>query len=134
MKTNFAIADMLLVDLQPNGSLLTIVSEHDPLLRRFGQVDVVSLAPGHPLTVLRSKADEVWTILEGQATFSLTDRREDSPTFGQQATLTLDSQAPQAVLVPFGTECRVEAESAARLLRLTTHADDTDPQDILPAV
>ncbi|MEJ2757912.1 MAG: hypothetical protein P8046_05455, partial [Anaerolineales bacterium] len=88
MKTDFDITDMMLINLASNGHLLTVVSEHDPLLRRFGQVDVVNLDPAHPLTLQRKKADEVWTVLEGNALFTLVDRREDSPTFGGQVALT----------------------------------------------
>jgi hypothetical protein len=133
MKTDFDITDMMLINLASNGHLLTVVSEHDPLLRRFGQVDVVNLDPAHPLTLQRKKADEVWTVLEGNALFTLVDRREDSPTFGGQVALTLEARKPQVVLVPFGIDCLIEAKKTSRLLRLTTHADDTDIQDVIPA-
>lgn len=133
MKTDFAINDLVVMELTSRWPILTVLSENDPLLRRFGQVDVVDLDVNHPQSVLREKADEVWAVLEGEAHFSLEDRRADSPSFGQQLTLVLDARVYRAVLLPFGVACRVETVAHALCLRLTTHADDTYPQDQVPS-
>lgn len=133
METNFAIADLVVMDLTPRGTVLPAMKESDQLLRRFGQVDVIMLDAAHPQTILRKKADEVWVVLEGTAAFSLKDRREDSPTFDGEVSLTLEGYPPQAMLLPFGTECRVSTSGTARLLRMTTHEDSTDSGDLLPA-
>lgn len=133
MKTNFAIADLAVMELTPRGSVLTVLSENDPLLRRFGQVDVVALDGSAPQTILRKKADEVWTVLEGEAHFSLVDHREDSPSFQQKVTVVLKAQSPQVLLIPFGVLGQVMSDTQTRCLRLTTHADTTHPDDQIPA-
>lgn len=133
MKTDFAINDLAVMDLTSRWPVLTVLSEHDPLLRRFGQVDMVDLDVNHPQTILRKKADEVWAVLEGEAHFSLEDLREDSPTFGAELTLVLDASIYRAVLLPFGVACRVETPAHALCLRLTTHADGSNPEDQVPS-
>ena len=132
MKTNFAINDLVVMDLSPRWPILTVLTEDDPILRRFGQVDVVDLDTGHPQSILRKKADEVWAVLEGEAHFSLKDQREDSPTFEHSETVTLSGEIFRAVMVPFGVACRVETPAHALCLRLTTHADSTTPEDQVP--
>ena len=99
----------------------------DRLLRRFGQADVLKLSPGAQLSMKeRATADEVWALIEGEATFEWEDLRPSSPTSGASARLA--SREPTAVLVPFGVAFRVTAgTSRALLLRLTTHGDDEDP-------
>lgn len=132
MKTDFAINDMVVMELSPRWPVLTVLTEHAPLLRRFGQVDVVDLDTGHSQSIRRKKADELWAVLEGEAHFSLEDQREDSPTFGQRETIALDGEIFRAVLIPFGVACRVETPAHALCVRLTTHADATTPEDQVP--
>ena len=68
-------------------------------------------------------ADEVWALIEGEATFEWEDRRSSSPTSGGKASLA--AREPITVLVPFGVAFRVTAgKGAAILLRLSTDADD----------
>ena len=47
----------------------------------------------------RDTADEVWAVIDGQATFEWEDLRESSPTSGAKASLSL--REPTTVLVPF---------------------------------
>jgi mannose-6-phosphate isomerase-like protein (cupin superfamily) len=70
-------------------------------------------------------ADEVWALIEGEATFEWEDRRSVSPTSGGKASLA--AREPITILVPFGVTFRVTAgNGAAILLRLSTHADDEE--------
>jgi len=104
----------------------TALSYSDHLLRRFGQADIVHLGRGGRLEKKEEEtADEVWALIEGEATFEWEDRRSSSPTSGGKASLA--AREPISVLVPFGVAFRVTAENrAAILLRLSTHADDEE--------
>ena len=104
----------------------TALSYSDHLLRRFGQADIVHLVRGARLEKKEEEtADEVWALIEGEATFEWEDRRSSSPTSGRKASLA--AQEPITVLVPFGVAFRVTAgDGAAILLRLSTHADDEE--------
>ena len=104
----------------------TALSYSDHLLRRFGQADVVHLERGGRLERKEDDtADEVWALIDGEATFEWEDRRSSSPTSGRKASLA--AQEPITVLVPFGVAFRVTAGGgAAILLRLSTHADDEE--------
>jgi hypothetical protein len=99
----------------------------DRLLRRFGQADVLRLEDGITLALKeRTTADEVWALIEGQATFEWEDLRPASPT--SASTARLSASEPIAVLVPFGVAFRVTADGGtAVLLRLSTHGDDEEP-------
>jgi hypothetical protein len=104
----------------------TALSYSDHLLRRFGQADIVHLEHGGRLEKKEEEtADEVWALIEGEATFEWEDRRSSSPTSGGKASLA--AREPIAVLVPFGVAFRVTAgNGAAILLRLSTDADDEE--------
>ena len=104
----------------------TALSYSDHLLRRFGQADVVHLERGGRLERKEDDtADEVWALIDGEATFEWEDRRSSSPTSGGKASLA--AQEPITVLVPFGVAFRVTAVGGpAILLRLSTHADDEE--------
>jgi len=99
----------------------------DHLLRRFGSAEVVRVDPQAAAALrLRSIADEVWTLLEGEVIFRWLDQRDGSPSRGQRH----DHQArtPTQVLAPFGVGFGVRALGGpALLLRVCTHADD-DPE------
>jgi hypothetical protein len=119
-----------LFDLNWKAGRLVVLGENDHLLRRFGQVDVIRLEPGIPLETHRtSGADEIWTLLESEATLQLTDLREESPTLEQKMKITLNGENPQAVLIPFGVAALISASAGAMLLRVSSHADDLFPDD-----
>lgn len=132
MDKEYPIPDLTVRDLDPVGGRLTVSREEDHLLRRFGQVDLVELNAGESISVFRKKADEVWSVISGASTFSLTDRREESPAFENQVEFELLGMNPQAVLVPFGVECLIRSADGAKLVRLTTHQDGTEPGDNVP--
>ena len=92
-----------------------------PLLYRIGYVDFLRLGAGTrtPLRV-REAADELWTLLEGQALFHWHDLRPSSPTRGQRQRMIL--AAPCLALVPFGVAFGVRVQGGtALLMRLATH-------------
>ena len=115
---------MIVKELSWHDGALTVVTESDPLLRRFGQLDYVLLEEGGHLEIRRKQADEIWAVISGTAAMIVEDRREDSPSFGVSQVLPLDGESPRAVLVPFGTSCKIEGHTSSVLLRLTTHQDN----------
>ena len=127
-----AINDMAVQALEWRGGFMTVVSENDPLLRRFGQCDYVRMKAEETLVILRKQADEVWAVITGQADVRMEDRREESPSYQAVQTLELDGDLPKAVLVPFGVRCRITARTEAVLIRLTTHVDSDIPEDQIP--
>jgi len=127
-----AINDMAVQALEWRGSFLTVVSENDPMLRRFGQCDYVRMKAEETFEILRRQADEVWALIAGQADVRLEDRREESPSYQAVQTLEMDAELPKAVLVPFGVRCRIAARTEAVLIRLTTHEDSDIPEDHIP--
>ena len=112
--------------LGPGADRRTALSYSDHLLRRFGQADIVHLELGGRLERAEEETvDEVWALIEGEATFEWQDRRPSSPTSGGRALLT--AREPVTVLVPFGVAFHVTSENGpAILLRLSTHADDEE--------
>ena len=127
------IHDLYIQDTEWRGNrVITIVKESDPLLRRFGQSDLLKLGSGEELVIQRQRADEVWSVVAGRAAFSLTDLREDSSSFNAELALRLDGESPQTLLLPFGVACCIKADQAATLIRLTTHQDDDNPDDKTP--
>jgi dTDP-4-dehydrorhamnose 3,5-epimerase-like enzyme len=115
---------------EPEGARWTVLRSHDSWLRRFGQADVVRLDGGTSRGFrVRRRADEVWALLEGQATFRWVDLREGSPSRGMRDEFAADS--PVLVLAQFGVAFSVEGRKAL-LLRLCTHSDDEDPPETVP--
>ena len=105
------------------------IQDGDHLLRRFGLAEVVRAEPDRqPFLQLRSSADEVWTLIEGQVEFRWLDLRAGSPTQDQEHRFICDN--PTLVLAPFGVAFGVRPlEGSALLLRLATHADGTHEGD-----
>jgi len=130
IQSEFAISDLALLDLRWQGGVLTVITEDNHLLRRFGAVDVVNLEPDRPRVLLRHQADEIWTVLSGQAFFHLEDHREDSPSQGTALDVTISQDAPRALLIPFGVLCKVSStKKESILLRISTHQDESHPGD-----
>jgi len=109
---------------------LTIVQKTDPLLRRFGQCDLVMLNLNQSVEIYRKKADEIWAVGLGEVEFDLIDDRSDSPTYQAEDLVMIKGGMPTSVLIPFGVICRItgKAESSV-LVRLTTHQDGTHQGD-----
>lgn len=130
MEKGVSISGVAIRDLAWKDDRLVVLEENDHILRRFGQVDVVMLAPGISLDTHRTGgADEVWALLTGEAFLQLTDRRQDSPTVDQTMEMELKDDAPQIVLIPFGVFAQISGQRAGILLRITTHADVLYPED-----
>ncbi len=107
----------------------TALQDGDHLLRRFGLAELVRAQSGaKPSLQVRSVADEVWALIEGQVEFRWHDLREDSPTQGEEHRITCSE--PTLVLAPFGVAFGFRAlEGSALLLRLATHAEGTHDGD-----
>lgn len=108
---------------EPNIIRWPALSDHDHLLRRFGQAEVVRVLPGHKSMLrVREVADEVWILIEGEIEFIWHDRRRDSPSYDQVHRL--KGIQPTLMLVPYGVAFGYRAlNGPATLLRLATHAD-----------
>ena len=130
MNTQNSIPDVFLFDVERKDGRLILLRDNDNLLRRFGQVEFRELRAGEntPFT-LRVVADEIWSVIKGEASLSLVDRREGSPTKNHVMKLTLSSEEPQSILVPFGVAFAFTAIEDAQMVRLATHQDQEHSQD-----
>lgn len=134
MPSEYPITDMLIFPLDQQPGKLTLLSNRDHLLRRFGQLGLLDLDSGSaaPSTV-RAEADRFYFVILGNVDFSLVDLREHSPSRGQHVDLTLQASEPRGVLVPFGVACALTATSAARVVELSTHSEDHPLDRDIPA-
>ena len=130
MNIQNSIPDVFLFDVERKDGRFILLRDNDHLLRRFGQVEFRELRAGEntPFT-LRVVADEIWSVIKGEANLSLIDRREGSPTKNHVMNLTLSGEKPQSVLVPFGVAFAFTAIEDAQMVRLATHQDQAHSQD-----
>lgn len=120
------IPDMHLLPLASTPQGVVLLSEHDHVLRRFGELSLEALAAGSQGAYsLRQQADRLLVVLDGACRLRLLDLREHSPSHGVHAELALEA-TQQAVLVPFGVACSLAADAPARLLWLSTHSPQQD--------
>lgn len=105
---------------------LTIYQYEDHLLRNLKVVEFVKVSPRSELIMrVRDVADEVWTMIEGEASFYWHDRRANSPTYDEEFEYSMSS--PLMMLVPFGVAFGYRALSPeVSLIRLATHLDHED--------
>lgn len=130
MPSNPSITDMHLFPIERSEERLLLLRDGDHLLRRFGQMDLVSLEVAASTRFsLRVEADEIWIILEGEARAHLVDRRAGSPSVGTEVQFVLSALEPQGVLIPFGVAHSFSSKEGARLLRISTHPDGEHPED-----
>ncbi len=127
MEANYPIHDLYIEMLETVAAAswrsLDTYSFDDHLLKRIGLIEIIEVSAGDSLPeFVRAQADELWTLLEGEAAFHWKDHRKESPTFS--ATHTLAADSPVRVLVPFGVEFRVSVQSDCTLLRVASHAAD----------
>ncbi|UCD99654.1 MAG: hypothetical protein JSV42_02680, partial [Chloroflexota bacterium] len=80
MIPSYAIPDVYVLDLERIEGRLVLLRDNDHLLRRFGQVEYINLEEGQETNfVLRVVADEIWSVIGGEVTLTLVDKRDDSP-------------------------------------------------------
>lgn len=131
-KIEAIISDAVIFERKIEKGDWVILRENDHLLRRFGQIDLIQLnADSHGLKYWRESADELWTVIRGEATFQLQDKRQESPSFERGTEVLLCDNHPQILLVPFGVECVISSRIDAQMIRVTTHQDDTLVGDII---
>jgi dTDP-4-dehydrorhamnose 3,5-epimerase-like enzyme len=127
-----SISGVAILELGWKEGRLVVLQENNHILRRFGQMDVVKIPEGTSLETHRaSGADEVWVLLDGEAVLMLTDQRNESPSLGQSEEIGMNGDTPQAILIPFGVHARISGQSQSTLLRITTHADELFPEDLV---
>jgi hypothetical protein len=124
------IPDVFVLNLERKRGRLVILQEAHYLLRRFGQVELVALKENQEEPFfLREVADEIWSVIVGEVSLSLVDKRSGSPSENQSMHLVLSETQPQAVLIPFGVAYQFKAARDSRLIRITTHADGMQNED-----
>jgi hypothetical protein len=130
-----SIPDVFLLDLERTEGRLVLLRDTDHLLRRFGQVENRNLTEGEETSfLLRKVADEIWSVIAGEVTLTLVDKREGSPSENKSMRIKLSEIQPKAVLVPFGIAYHISAQKNAQMIRISTHADGTHSDDqILPS-
>ncbi len=130
MIPSYAIPDVYVLDLEPIDGRLVLLRDKDHLLRRFGQVEYIKFEKGQEISfILRAVADEIWSVIGGEVTLTLVDKRDDSPSENKFLKIQLSASKSQSVLIPFGVAYRFEVIKKAQMLRVTTHTDDTHPED-----
>ena len=129
IENHFDIMDMVVLNLDWQNGILTVLQEENHLLRRFGQIDIVNLESGQIMEFMRRHADEIWVLLDGQASLQMKDQRTDSPSFEALVEIELNEKHPKAILVPFGVTSRVSANGTASFLRISTHQELPDSDD-----
>jgi hypothetical protein len=130
VNTQNSIPDVFLIDVEREDGRLILLRDNDHLLRRFGQVEFRELRAGENTSfTLRAVADEIWSVIKGEVSLSLIDRRDCSPTKNHVMELTLSGEEPQSVLVPFGIAFAFTAIEDAQMVRLATHHDQAHSQD-----
>lgn len=118
------IHDLLLFPIEAADDQLTLLSNQQHLLRRFGALQLLSLAAGQAHSLgLRGEADRFLFALDGQVDVQLHDQRPHSPSHGVTQSLTLAASQPQGLLLPFGVSASLQAAQPARLLLLSTHSE-----------
>jgi dTDP-4-dehydrorhamnose 3,5-epimerase-like enzyme len=124
MPQPLAISDAYLFPLKRDGDRLTLLHEHDHLLRRFGQLSTLELSPGKQVEFgPHLEADRFAFVIEGEVRFSLTDQRELSPSRNASVEIQLSAVNAQGLLVPFGVALKISAQTASRMVLLSTHGD-----------
>lgn len=123
------INDLLVFPLSPGEDGLSLLSNQQHLLRRFGQLHLLDLAAGHQgAATLKGEADRFYFVLAGEMTAALEDRRQHSPSLGVQVEIPLNAEQPQGLLVPFGVALRLTSEQGARVIVVSTHSEP-HPED-----
>ena len=124
------IPDVYVHNLERRKGRLVILRETHHLLRRFGQVEYVTLNSGEEVPfVLQEVADEIWSVIAGEVSTTLVDKREGSPSEDVSMQLALSETQPQAVLIPFGVAYQFKALQDSQLIRISTHADGMHEAD-----
>jgi len=127
----YDIPDVYVLDLERIEGRLVLLRDDHHLLRRFGQVEHINLEEGQETNfVLRAVADEIWSVIGGEVTLTLVDKRDDSPSENKFVNISLSASRSQSVLIPFGVAYSFEVGGKkAQMIRLTTHTDGTHPGD-----
>lgn len=118
-----AIPDCVLIDLPagPIGGLL--VGEDSQLLRRFGEIQLLSTIGSEEDFRVRHRADELLISLQGELAVELVDVRTQSPTAGLRAKAAVSGKDRKLLLIPCGVAYRISSSDEALTLRVSTHAD-----------
>ena len=125
MQSRNPISDVYLFDLGQSEGRLTLLSEHQHLLRRFGQLELVDIAPGQGMEApALVETDRFCFVLDGAVVAHLEDQRGQSPSQGASMDVALDASQPRGLLMPFGVSANIHSEAGARLLMLSTHAPE----------
>lgn len=113
-----------------SGWALSALRYEEPRLHRIGWIQVVHLKANQRTPFrLRSRADEVWVLLDGVATFRWHDQRSDSPSKDERHEHSAGE--PVRVLAPFGVAFGVHAgDGGATLLRLATEVEGDQDREL----
>lgn len=124
------INDLHLFQLKVSGESLVLLRDEDHLLRRFGQVEFRRFSEKQNSEfIIRAVADEIWSCIFGAIEFTLVDLRPASPSENIAKRLTLHTENPQGLLIPFGVAYSIQADENAQAIRVTTHVDGVHNDD-----
>lgn len=130
MRIESAISGVVTFDLDQIGNRQILLRESDQLLRRFGQLEIITISNESKAAYRRrSSADEFIYTLMGQLSFHLIDIRQGSPTRGAELDVDLKEGLTQALLIPFGVAYSIAANGEAKLIRLSTERDEINTAD-----
>ena len=119
------IHDLVLRQLAGDKGTLDLYRYSDHLLFRIGLIQFQSFEADYESDLrLRPESDELWFLLEGECSFYLEDKRQDSPTL--DAVVTFQASEPTSLLVPFGVAFGISTKDGCQLLRIATHDHNQD--------
>ncbi len=125
MQNQYPIADLHVFPVQRSEGRWNLLSDSDHLLRRFGQLEFFSLKEKQFSSFeAREEADEICFVLHGELAVSMTDLREDSPSYKVEIEIALSAEEPKGLLIPFGVAYSLSTSAGADLLRVSSHQQE----------
>jgi hypothetical protein len=122
MQNQYPIGDVYVFPVQRSEGRWKLLSDSDHLLRRFGQLEFLSLKEQQSANYeAREEADEICFVLRGKMTVKLTDLREDSPSYNAIIEIALRADEPKGLLIPFGVAYSLVTSNGVDLLKVSTH-------------
>ena len=125
MQNQYQIADLHLFPVQRSEGRWNLLTDSDHLLRRFGKLEFFSLKEKQFSSFeAREEADEICFVLHGELAVSMTDLREDSPSYKVEIEIALSAEEPKGLLIPFGVAYSLSTSVGADLLRVSSHQQE----------
>ena len=122
MQNQYPIADLYVFPVQRLDGRWKLLADSDHLLRRFGQLEFISLKEKQAISFdPNEEADDIYFTLRGAVRAVLSDLRKESPSYKIDYEIGLNANKPQGLLIPFGVAHSFSTSVGADLLKVSTH-------------